>query len=237
MDAQSKATMTHLLPELASILAAVTPDDALLVRLEDRWDTFVDGRALRTMTADFAPSEDSGGLASLRAQFGERIGGSFRHVEFEPADSRDVFERDRAAVRIWRVVTRLAQGYELDAIRVDVKRTAPGACPLVFSEPHRVLRARIGDGAAMFALREHAMDLEALARIAAVTEREGIEGLEVPPLEDVRGAGFRSLSNGDLAVRQASEDVELRATISKIPGGIAFKTAMIRSGDQAPGAS
>jgi hypothetical protein len=237
MDEQSEATMKHLLPELARVIAPLSPNDALLVRLEDRWDVFVDGRGLRTMTVDFAQSEDGGGLGALRASFGERIGKAFRHLEFEAKEGRDVYERDRTVVRVWRATTRLPQGFELDTVRVDAKVAAPGSCPFAFSEVYRKLRGRIAEGAGGSAVREHVMDLEDLARIAVVTEREELSGLDLAELGGLTSAGFQRLASGGLALRQMSPEVELRATVSKTASGVAFETVMIRSGDQAAGAS
>lgn len=229
MDDQSEATMKHLLPELAAVVGKVVPDEALLVRLEDRWDTFVDGRALRTMTADFAPSEDGSNLGALRAHFGEQIGRAFRHVEFEAATSRDVFERDRTVVRVWRAVTRLPQGYELDTIRLDVKVAAPGACPFAFSDVFKKAREKIGEGGTSAALREHAMDIDELARIAVVTEREEIAGLDLAGLRGLSSAGFKALSDGSLSLRQVGDGIELRSKASATTNGVAFETVMIRS--------
>jgi hypothetical protein len=237
MDEQSEATMKHLLPELAAAVAKVVPSDALLVRLEDRWETFVDGRALRTMTADFAPSEDGSTVGALRAHFGTQIGQAYRHLEFEAAESRDVFERDRTVVRVWRAVTRLPQGYEVDTVRLDAKVAAPEACPLAFSEVYKKLRERIGEGPTLMALREHAMDLDELARIAVVTEREEIGGVDVGKLGDLTGAGLRALADGTRALRQVGAGFELRAKLAAAPRGAAFEMMMIRSGDQATGAS
>jgi hypothetical protein len=228
MDDQSEATLKKLLPELGEILSPVAPDDALVLRLEDRWDTFAEGRSARTMTADFCPSDEGGELGHLRGYFGDALGEAFRHLQFDDTLSRDVYKRDDTVVRIWRATTTHPLGYEFDSVRVDVK-VAVTACPLVFSEAFERYRARATGGAPSGGLREHAMSLDDFALIAVVTERLVVVGAAIDDAA-LTADGFSVLSNGDLMKRQVGSDLELRVRYARAAGAVTIETTMMRGG-------
>ena len=227
MDAQSEATLNQLLPELKEILSPVAPDDALVIRVEDRWETFAEGRSARTMTADFCPSDEGAELGHLRGYFGDALAEAYRHLQFEDALSRDVYERDGTVVRIWRAATTHPLGYELDTVRVDAKRST-GRCPLSFSDVFERYRARVAGGELAQAVREHAMSFDDTAVIAVVTERATLEAgaFDAAALE---AAGFSVMSNGDLVQRQVGDGLELRVRYRSEPGGVVLETMMIRA--------
>ncbi len=226
MDAQSEATLQHLLPDLAKLIAAYVPDDALLFRLEDRWDTFSDGSALRTMTADFAPEEDAASLKSLRGVVSDRMARELKHIDFDEPQRRDVYQKDRTVMRVGLASTLHPQGYEIDTVRVDAKIGGSPECPFSFSAPFERFRTGLGDGRITEARREHAMNLEDLAQIAVATERARIAGVTPQKLELLTAAGFTRADDGVLQMAQATSKVDLSVRVEPAPDGATLICAM-----------
>lgn len=229
MDEQSKATLEHLLPDLAALIEPLVPNEALLLRLEDRWDTFSDGGGLRTMTADFAPDENGPSLKTLRHAVSDRMAAGAKHLEFEEEFTRDVYQRGRTVLRVSIATTQHAQGYSFETLRVDAKISAPSTCPFSFSPVFDRFRKPLGDAGCSSAFREHAMNLEAPEKIAVVTERVTLEGVESSRIEALASQGFKAQGGGAFRLEQGTGEVGIRVDVAPDAKGISLTCLMAKA--------
>ncbi|NUO51735.1 MAG: hypothetical protein HOV80_23025 [Polyangiaceae bacterium] len=232
MDPQSKATLEHHIPDLAALVEPLVPDEALLVRVEDRWDTFDDGGALRTMTADFGPEEDGPSIKQMRHIVSERMAASGKHLEFEDELRRDVYQQGTTVLRVWLSAALIPPEYLLDCVRVDAKIAAPGGCPFTFSKIFDRFRNQLGKATCTAAVREHTMSLVALEKIGFVSERVSLEGVDPKRLSDLTKQGFKALDGGIYLLEQATTDVGIRVEVAPAAKGISLSCLMAKNPDQ-----
>jgi hypothetical protein len=230
MEAQSKATLRHLLPDLVKLVEPLVPDEALLVRVEDRWDTFDDGGALRTMTADFGPEDDGPSLKRMRHTISDRMAASGKHLDFDDELARDVYQQGTTVLRVWLSAALIPPEYLLDTVRVDAKIASPGECPIAFSKVFERFRGSLGKATCTGATREHTMNLEALEKIGFVIERASLEGVDPERIESLTTQGFKALEDGIYVFEQATSDVGIRVEVAPTAKGISLTCTMAKSG-------
>jgi hypothetical protein len=174
MDDVSRAHVERCLPEVGSWLRAV-PDDCALVRLEDRWDEYVDGTTRRGQSADFALELGGRALGDLvtetarrLTELGAQLRSSDEDAPPEEAGSLD-FGWGHLNLRLGRSNVRLWDA-ECAALRVASSGFAAGGASIGMSASFVALEHDLGPGRVLDRVREWLVDVEDLEAVSA--ERE-----------------------------------------------------------------
>src|SRR5205814_2246673 len=102
LDAFAQQHISGLAPDFVRLLDEIVPDDMVLLRFEDRWDTFEKSPWIRTWTFDFARGTRERELPEFLLTGVERaVGQGFRVTGEEDDRHRTSLERERTQLRIW----------------------------------------------------------------------------------------------------------------------------------------
>lgn len=185
----SRAHVERLAPELSPWLEDV-PDACALVRVEDRWDRFLDGTATRRWTVDFAREEGATRAPALaRALLPLLRRRGLRHVDRDEELERDVLVQGASTVRIWPAACLLLDA-GCESLRVDLSRPwARDPMPVDVGPAFAELARLLALEDPLDVTREVVFDLDELDR-----ERGGRVSAAYAAVEDaaarVEAAGF-----------------------------------------------